>query len=178
MKSFEEITAAIVDQFGEKVVVKAEGGVIQPYLELEPQSLPNVCNFLFQNPEMYFDFLSCITGIDNGPDAGSMEVIYHLSSIPYGRRLVLKVVIPRETESGDLPSVPTVSGIWRTADWHEREVYDLLGIQFVGHPDMRRILLAADWEGYPLRKDYQEQEYYHGIKVKYEDRNDPGADNN
>lgn len=178
MKSFEEIAAVIVEQLGEEVLLKAEGGVIQPYLELNPQYLPDVCRFLFQDPELYFDFLSCITGIDNGPEAGSMEVIYHLSSIPYGHRLVLKVTIPREGKNSELPSVPTVSGIWRTADWHEREVYDLLGIQFDGHSDMRRILLPADWEGYPLRKDYQEQEYYHGIKVKYEDRNDPGADSN
>jgi len=80
--------------------------------------------------------------------------------------LVLKVILPRwknDTE-GELPEVPTVSKIWPTADWHEREVFDLSGVNFTGHPNLRRILCPEDWEGYPLRKDYEMPLEYHGIR--------------
>ena len=80
---------------------------------------------------------------------------------------MLKVVFDRALPNEAAPQVPTVSHIWKTADWHEREAFDLMGIQFSNHPDLRRILLPEDWEGHPLRQDYQAQEYYHGIQVKY-----------
>jgi len=111
---------------------------------------------------LYFDMLSCITGVDNGPDAGTMEVVYNLTSLPFEFSLMVKSEIDR-----DNPEIESVSDTWKTAEWLERETYDLFGIRFTGHPDLRRILLPADWEGYPLRKDYQEQEYYHGIRVAY-----------
>ncbi|HAI76228.1 MAG TPA: NADH-quinone oxidoreductase subunit C, partial [Microscillaceae bacterium] len=123
---------------------------------------------LFSTEGLYFDFLSCLTAVDNGVEAATMEVIYHLFSIPYQHKLCIKTIVSRSTPTeGTLPSVPSVSHIWRTANWHEREAYDLLGIEFIGHPDMRRILLPSDWEGYPLRKDYTHQEKYHGIRVAY-----------
>ena len=115
--------------------------------------------------------LSCQTGIDNGPDAGTMEVVYNLYSIPYNHHFCLKVILPRNIAGEPLPTVPTVSHIWRTADWHEREIFDLVGIQFSGHPDMRRILCVSDWIGHPLRKDYEAQEYYHGIRVAFDEHN-------
>jgi NADH-quinone oxidoreductase subunit C len=121
-----------------------------------------VCNVLYHHPELYFDMLSCVTGVDNGVEAGSMEVIYHLYSIPFHLSLALKVIVAR-----DQTVVPTVSDIWKTADWHEREIFDMYGITFTGHPDLRRILLPADWEGHPLKKDYKVQEYYRGVKVDY-----------
>jgi NADH-quinone oxidoreductase subunit C len=126
------------------------------------QDLIKVCTELHQNPETYFDMLSCVTGIDNGVQANTMEVVYNLYSIPFNTHLMLKVVLPREN-----PVIDSVISIWRTADWHEREAFDMLGIKFTGHPDMRRILMPADWEGFPLRKDYVHQEYYRDIKVKY-----------
>jgi len=94
-------------------------------------------------------------------------VIYHLNSIPFEHSFVLKVEVTRNKEDEPLPQVFSLTPIWKTADWHEREAYDLVGIDFIGHPDLRRILLPADWQGHPLRKDYKEQEFYHGIKVKY-----------
>lgn len=129
---------------------------------LKPNQLTDVCAELFRNPSTYFDQLSCLTGIDNGAEAGTMEVVYNLYSIPFNHHLTIKVILPR-----DKPEVHTVSHIWKTADWHEREAYDLLGIKFIDHPDLRRILLPADWEGHPLRKDYKHQEYYRGVKVEY-----------
>jgi len=120
-----------------------------------------VSEFLWKHPSTYFDSLSCLTAIDQGPEAGKMEVIYTLYSIPNHVTLHLRVVLDREK-----PTVSSVSSVWRTADWHEREAFDFFGIQFEGHPDLRRILLPEDWDGHPLRKDYVEQTKYHGIQVK------------
>ncbi|HXA01825.1 MAG TPA: NADH-quinone oxidoreductase subunit C, partial [Cytophagaceae bacterium] len=117
--------------------------------------------------KLYFDFLSCLTGVDNGPAIGTMEVIYHLYSIPFNHHIILKAELIRNNEGEPLPAITSVSNIWRSANWHEREIFDMYGIVFEAHPDLRRILLPADWEGYPLRKDYKHQEYYHGIKVEY-----------
>jgi len=170
--SFQEIKQLIIDRFSETVIVSEKQDNLQPYLVLQTERLAEVCLELHDNEQTYFDFLACITGLDNGPEAGTMEVIYHLTSIPYGHQLMLKVIVPRNTAAEPMPVVPTVSHIWRTADWHEREVYDMVGIYFENHPDMRRILCAADWEGHPLRKDYKLQDYYHGIKVPYDNHNE------
>jgi NADH-quinone oxidoreductase subunit C len=131
-------------------------------LTLPAEQILPVCEFLWKNPATYFDSLSCLTAIDQGPEAGKMEVIYTLYSIPNHLTLHLRVILDRSS-----PTISSISSIWRTADWHEREAFDLLGVQFSGHPDLRRILLPEDWEGHPLRKDYVEQSKYHGIQVKY-----------
>jgi NADH-quinone oxidoreductase subunit C len=131
-------------------------------LILAAEDLLPVCKILHQDPSTYFDMLSCITGIDNGVDARTMEVAYNLYSIPFNLHLMLKVILPREN-----PSIESVSSVWKTADWLEREVFDMYGIHFKNHPDLRRILMPADWEGFPLRKDYQHQAYYRDIKVEY-----------
>lgn len=124
--------------------------------------LKKVCIELNQNPATYFDMLSCLTGIDNGTQANTMEVVYNLYSIPFNHHLMLKVTLPREN-----PEVDSVSDIWRTANWHERETAEMFGVKFNGHPDPRKLLLPADWEGHPLRKDYQHQEKYRDVIVKY-----------
>ncbi|TPE40271.1 NADH-quinone oxidoreductase subunit C [Pontibacter mangrovi] len=171
--NFGELQDFILDKFGAEVILEAKADALQPYLVLQTERLPEVCLELHDNAQTYFDFLSCLTGMDNGPEAGTMEVTYTLYSIPYDHHLTLKVQLPRNsTAEQAIPQVPTVSHIWRTADWHEREVFDMLGIYFKDHPDMRRILCAADWEGHPLRKDYQLQEYYHGIKVPFDQHNE------
>ena len=130
-------------------------------LRIQAGDLVPLCRALHRDPATYFDMLSCITGIDNGPEA-TMELAYNLYSIPFDNHLMIKVTLAREN-----PLIHTVSPIWRTAEWHEREVYDMFGISFNNHPDLRRILLPADWEGHPLRKDYKHQEYYRDIKVEY-----------
>ncbi|MBT1687849.1 NADH-quinone oxidoreductase subunit C [Dawidia soli] len=142
---------------------------LQPDANATPQALIverahilAVCKTAHQHPELYFDMLSCVTGLDNGPQANTLEVIYNLYSIPFNLHLMLKVVLPRES-----PEVDSVASVWRTADWHEREAFDMYGIHFTNHPDLRRILMPADWEGYPLRKDYQDPQYYRDIKIEY-----------
>ncbi|HCZ37470.1 MAG TPA: NADH-quinone oxidoreductase subunit C [Cytophagales bacterium] len=129
-------------------------------LVVDAATLTQVCERLHKNPETYFDMLTCITGVDNGPEANTMEVIYHLYSIPFHQSLMLKVIVPREN-----PEVETLTTIWKSANWLEREVFDMFGIVFKNHPDLRRILMPADWNGYPLRKDYQHEETYRGIKI-------------
>ncbi|MFN7749275.1 MAG: NADH-quinone oxidoreductase subunit C [Cyclobacteriaceae bacterium] len=134
-----------------------------PYtLQLHAQDVTRICQALQQHDQLYFDQLSCITGLDNGPEANTLEVIYHLYSIPFNRSLALRVVLPREA-----PELESVASLWKSANWLEREVFDMYGIHFTGHPDLRRILMPADWEGFPLRRDYQHQETYHGVTVKY-----------
>ncbi len=139
--------------------------VPQPFILISASNLLLVCKFLHTSPLFYFDFLNCITAIDNGVEAGTIDMIYHLSSIPFEKSVILKVQIDRSSDTD--AAIDSISSIWRTADWHEREIYDFFGVKFNNHPDLRRILLPADWQGHPMRKDYQEQETYHGIKVKY-----------
>jgi NADH-quinone oxidoreductase subunit C len=111
-------------------------------------AISEVCRFL--RDEQQFDLLADICGADNGPEADPrFEVNYHLFSTIHHQRLRLKVLL-----SEDSPVVQTVTHVWRTADWHERETYDLMGVKFEGHPDLRRILLPSDFDGHALRKDY------------------------
>ncbi len=162
--TFPEITDLLAAQFGLELQTNTQNP--QPYLIIPTNQLVAVCQFLRDDERLFFDLLACVTAIDNGPEANTMEVIYNLTSIPYEHNLMLKVVVPRNINGSKLPSVPSIAHIWRTADWHEREAFDLVGIQFDNHPDLRRILLPTDWVGHPLRTDYQEVEQYHGIKTK------------
>lgn len=164
--SFEEIKTLLIAKFGDEVIVGEETTGLQPALLIAPERIADVCLELRDNPATYFDFLSCLSGVDYGVETGKFGVVYHLASIPYQTQLVLKVSKENSRDENDLPSFPTVSSVYRTADWHEREAYDMVGIFFEGHLDLRRLLLPDDWEGYPLRKDYEEAEYYKGIKIK------------
>ena len=165
--TFEEIKQILISQFGENIGSEEKGP--QPILTVPAEMIAPVCKFLFEDERLYFDYLACITSIDNGHTLATMELIYNLTSIPYGHDLMIRITFPRNTEDQPLPSISTVSHIWRTADWHEREAFDLMGINFENHPDLRRILLPEDWDGHPLRKDYHAQEKYHGIHVRYEE---------
>jgi NADH-quinone oxidoreductase subunit C len=126
------------EAFGETTVV-----VRREYIE-------SVCSHLKSAPEALFDFLADICGADRGvEEEPRFEVNYHLFSTTKHHRLRLKVVLTEEDAH-----VPTVTGVWRTANWHERETFDLFGVIFDGHPDLRRILLPDDWQGHALRKDF------------------------
>ena len=158
---FEEIKS-LVEEMHPEAVVGQDLESTPKALLIQSDHIHSVCETLLTNPKTYFDSLSCLTALDNGEEKNSTEVIYNLYSIPHDLHLMLNVELPREN-----PSIDTVSDLWGTANWHEREAYDLVGITFNNHPDLRRILLPADWEGHPLRKDYVEQEKYHEVKVKY-----------
>ncbi len=170
-----ELAKDLQPRFGDSVVgVSAETG--DPWIELAPSALVPVCQFLRDEPRLQFNLLNCITGVDylhTDPKKAAkstwqphLEIIYHLSSLTHKHSLVLKVKLPRwqDDRAGQLPEVPSVSGLWKTAAWHEREAYDMLGVWFTGHPDLRRILCPEDWVGHPLRKDYEMPLEYHGIR--------------
>lgn len=161
---FEEIKLLLSAHFGEDVILGEETNGLQPALLINPEQIADVCLFLRDQPKTYFDFLACITGVDYDKE-NRFGVVYHLSSYPFQTRLTLKISIEKPVDPEQLPSFPTLVNVYRTADWHEREAYDLLGIEFEGHPDLRRILLPDDWEGFPLRADYKSAEYYKGIKI-------------
>jgi NADH-quinone oxidoreductase subunit C len=145
-----------------KSEVKTDEDATPKAILIDPSDLLAVCKHLHENSATYFDMLSCVTGIDNGPEVGMMEIAYNLYSIPFDHHLMIKVALDRSN-----PSVDSLTSIWKGADWLERETFDMYGIQFRDHPDPRRILNPADWEGYPLRKDYKHQDTYRGIKVEY-----------
>jgi len=130
-------------------------------IRVHPDDLLAVMGGLQAHPSLYFDMLSCVTGFDNGVGA-DLEVAYSLFSIPFGHHVTIKVKIDRTN-----PRVESVNHLWRSANWMEREIFDMYGVAFLNHPDLRRILMPADWEGHPLRKDYQHQAYYRDIKVEY-----------
>jgi len=121
-------------------------------LVLNPDYLPVVARFLRDSPGLVYNFLSDISDVDYYPDynrPGRFGVCYHLLSMLYKRRIRLKVYLPE-----DEPSVETVTTVWPGANWLEREIMDMMGIDFKGHPDKRRILMPEDWNGHPHRRDY------------------------
>ncbi len=162
---FSEIKNLLIKRFGRDVIISEESTGLQPALFINPDQIAEVCLELRDNELTYFDFLSCLTGVDYGVEENKFSVVYHLASIPYKSQLTLKVIKENDRNSGILPTFKSVSSVWRTAEWHEREAFDLIGILFEGNPDLRRILLPDDWEGYPLRKDYVTAEEYNGIKI-------------
>lgn len=167
-------------RFGDQLVA-TEVAAIDPWIEVTGGGLVDVCQYLKEDPQWQLDLLNCITAVDylhTDPKKAAkadwephLEVVYHLSSTKTKQTLVLKVKLPRwlgegegDDQSQQLPEISSVSSVWRTADWHEREVYDLSGVLFTGHPDLRRILCPEDWVGHPLRKDYEMPLEYHGIR--------------
>ena len=133
----------------EKVIAVASEFRGELTLVLPPEQLLRAAQLLQAEPGLQFDFLSDISAVDRFPIEPRFEMNYHLLSIPLRQTLRLRVWLP-----GKEPVISTVIPVWPTANWHEREIFDLFGIRFEGHPDLHRILMPDDWEGYPLRKDY------------------------
>lgn len=162
---FDVVKKLLVEKFGEDVIIAEEVDKKQSALIIKADLIDDVCLFLRDHPETWFDFLSSLSGIDFGVEQQKFAVVYHLSSIIKNHQLVLKVMQENDRNHDNLPVFKSVSAVWKAAEWHEREAFDLLGIYFENHIDLRRILLPDDWEGYPLRKDYQTAEKYHQIKI-------------
>jgi NADH-quinone oxidoreductase subunit C len=155
-----EVFSRLLARFGDAVVFSESG--LEPAVRVSPSAIVLVCEYLKNDPALAFDCLSNQSGVDY-PKRNDIEVVYHLVSYRLRHACVLKVSAPR-----DNPVLPTVAGVWPTAIWQEREIFDLLGIVFEGHPDLRRIMLPEDWVGHPLRKDFVEPTEYHGISTKRE----------
>ena len=133
---------------------------MDPNLRVDLQAVVEVCRYLRDEPDLKFEILSDLTGLDL-PKENKIQVVYHIYSYLHRHQIVLKVDLPREN-----PQLSTMEGVWKVANWLEREAFDLFGIVFEGHTDLRRILLPEDWVGHPLRKDYVEQEEYDGISTQ------------
>jgi NADH-quinone oxidoreductase subunit C len=121
-------------------------------LEIATGKIASICGFL--KYDQTFVRLSTVTAIDRYPAEPRFEVVYHLHSIEHNERVRLKCRV-----RGEDSVIESVTGVWRGANWYEREVFDLFGIRFLGHPDLRRIMMPDDWEGHPLRKDYPVEGY-------------------
>jgi NADH-quinone oxidoreductase subunit C len=141
--------------------LEREGGGVRDLTFVVPADrIVEVCTLLRDDPEFDFRMLAWLTAVDRLPAEPRFEMVYSLLSLTRNQRLHLKVRI-----GGEAPRVATVTGVWPTANWHERETYDFFGIVFEGHPDLTRILLPDEWVGWPLRKDsplgYQEVAFTH-----------------
>lgn len=117
---------------------------------VQPEQLHSLMKQLKSNSETNFDYLYCLSGVDWGAELG---IVYHLESTTHRHRIVVKV----KTTDRENPTFDTVSNIWKTADFHEREVFDFFGVKFNNHPNLKYLFLTEDWEGYPLRKDYVDE---------------------
>ena len=156
---------AIHERLAGKFADKVTGAnleVASPFAVVTADAIVEVAGFCKTDPALAFDNLMCLSAVDYPKEAPPrMEVVYHLLSYRHAHTFALKVHLPREN-----PTVPTLEGIWGVANWHEREAYDMFGIVFTGHSDPRRILLPDDWIGHPLRKDWQDPDFYNGMHVK------------
>ncbi len=148
-------------QFGERIL-SCNLEALDPWIDVEASAIAEVAAALHGDPDLAFDSLSNLTGVDRKAD-DLLEVVYHLYSYPHRHSIVLKVTTPRQA-----PSVPTLENVWKAANWLEREAYDLMGVVFDGHSDLRRLLMPEDWIGHPQRKDFVEPEEYHGISTRRE----------
>src|SRR4051812_21659303 len=149
-----EALAGFRERFSEAITSTYEAlGEVTFYVD--PSSIVEVCTYLRDDPQLEFNMLADLCGADLGIDQEPrFEVVYHLNSLTKIHRLRLKAQIV-----GDEPSIPTLTGVWKTANWLERETYDMFGINFEGHPDLRRILMPEEFQWHPLRKDYPVRGY-------------------
>lgn len=121
----------------------------QVSVTIKRDKIIDICRYLYEDPDIRMDFLSDLCGVDYPERKSRFEIVYNLCSLKHGHRIRIKALIP-----ADNPSIDSVVSIWSGANWHEREACDMFGIVFNGHPDLRRILMPEEWNGFPLRKDY------------------------
>ena len=151
-----EIAKVLSDKFGGRILQSFPDDK-HPRVHIDAKDWRELAQFLHSDPRLKLDWLQDLAGVDYVAD-GKMACVYDLYSFDHKHVFAVKVFCPR-----DKPEIPSVVDFWPAADWQEREAYDMFGITFSGHPDLRRILCADDWEGFPLRKDYVFPREYHGI---------------
>ncbi|MTK02734.1 NADH-quinone oxidoreductase subunit C [Micromonospora sp. CP22] len=167
---FDEVRDALEEAypaFGEAIekVVVDRGELT---LHIRPERIAEVCQVMRDDPALRFELCSSVSGVDYlGADARRLHVVYHLTSMTYRRQVRLEAAVTAEE-----PHLPTVTSVYPTADWQEREVYDMFGVIFDGHPALTRILMPDDWEGHPQRKDYP----LGGVPVEYKGAEIPPPD--
>jgi NADH-quinone oxidoreductase subunit C len=172
----QEIHQLLLEKFGASRITGVNLTATDPWVEVAPAAIHEVSLFCRDDDRLRLNHLNNLCGVDYcEPDPKKaakyghephIEVVYHVSSLPRKHKITLKVLLPRwkDGKTGEIPEVDSVADIWGIADWHERETYDLMGIRFLGHPNLRRILCPEDWVGYPLRKDYEMPLEYHEIR--------------
>ena len=151
-----QIYERVKNRFGDRVLEVAAGKP-DPFIVVDPKAIVEIGRYMRDDAELAIDCLSNESGVDY---KDRIEVVYHLFSYKQRHTAVVKIKLPREN-----PSVETLENVWKSANWMEREIYDLLGVNFEGHSDMRRLLMPEDWIGHPLRKDFVEPQEYHGIST-------------
>ncbi len=143
----QELEQRIREKWGDRIVSYRQS-LNGLEIVVRPEDMHEIARWLQSEDDLSFNYLRCLSAVDWLKD-GQMEVVYHLFSLTHRHSLVVKVRAPRQE-----PRIQTVSDIWASANWHEREAFDLMGIEFVGHPDLRRLFLPEGFEGHPQRKDY------------------------
>ncbi len=176
MKKAEAIFEILKNKFPDADIQIDSETPTEPIISIPPKRVYDISLFLRDEEGLLFDSLMCLSGVDdaNGEKikqeddseiikGGTLSVYYHLYSVSLKHKVTIKTSADREN-----PEVDSVEPVWKTADWHEREAYDMFGIIFLNHPNLQRILMPYDWDaGYPLRKDYKNPEFYKGMKVPY-----------
>ena len=153
-----ELCQIVAKNIEKKFPKSIDGEQNEKWIQLNPENWFEIASFLKSDDGLLFDSLQCNTGVDLGE--GFLESRYNLHSMKHLNSIEIRIKVSIET-----PEIPSVEQVWRVANWFERETYDMFGIVFSSHSDLRRILLPEDWEGWPLRKDYEVQETYHGIVI-------------
>ncbi len=177
MKETKEIFEALKEKFPASNFELIEDQPVESIISIDPLKTREIGFYLRVDNDLLFDSLMVLSGVDDNnakkikqedgseiDDPGTISVYYHLYSTKLKQKVTLKTSTPKNN-----PEVETVEKVWKTADWHEREAYDMFGIKFLNHPDLRRILMPYDWDenSFPLRKDYENPEFYQGMKVPY-----------
>lgn len=176
MKNTEQIFDILKEKFGDSIIEHIKEVPVEEVIIVDPLKIKVISQFLRDTEELKFDSLMNLSGVDdnnakkekdedgNVKEVGrTLSVFYHLDSVQLKHKVTIKVSVPIEK-----PDVESVESIWKCADWHEREAYDMYGIIFLNHPNLIRILMPYDWDGgFPLRKDYVSPEYYEGMKIPY-----------
>ncbi|WP_100447791.1 NADH-quinone oxidoreductase subunit C [Glycomyces xiaoerkulensis] len=164
---FDEILAAVREGLGDEVVRAAVVDRDELTIHIAPDRTAEVCRHMRDDESLRFELCNSVSGVDYPAQGTRLHVVYHLTSMTYRRRVRLETAVGL-----DHPVVASVTEVYPTADWQEREVYDMFGVVFEGHPHLTRILMPDDWEGYPQRKDYP----LGGISVEYKGAHIPPPD--